>query len=285
MFIAELNHLLLVGDDLPTLPDIVFRLHAALDDDAKSDAQIADIIAGDPSLTTRLLRVSNSALYALGSEVTTVLGAMQRIGLRQVRGLCLVLSVVKSFSGGRGGLSHREFWNHCAAVGRIAHLLARRVPDLGPVPADDLYVAGLLHDIGLLILDQYFHEKFKEILEVRELSGDPLSTCEELVIGMGHGEIGGLLLGRWSLPQTIIDCVAAHERPESAPEPHQHAARVVHAAELLASANGAAAEMEDHQDADPLAVVDGLGIGAAQAQPLLAQFSQVREETQALLAS
>ena len=235
-FIHELNQLLKQSEDLPTLPDVVFELHAALDSDTTSEAEIARIIERDPALTTRLLRVANSAFFSGGSNVATIQTAIQRLGLRQVRATCIVLAVVKAFSG--RGLDHRAFWTHSAAVGMTAQLLQRRTKKANGVSADDLYIAGLLHDIGLLLLDQFFQERFQETAEVQELSSDPLWKSEDLVLGMDHGEIGGLLLGRWSLPRSTIEIVAGHHHPDTVPEEHLGACQLVHTAEAVCTSIG-----------------------------------------------
>jgi HD-like signal output (HDOD) protein len=119
-FIEGLQRLLKTGDQLPTLPTVVFQLHAALDDENVTTSQVAAIIERDVALTARLLRAANSAAFARGpGQVTTVSAAIQRLGLSQVRSLCLVLAVVQAFGRGRG-LDHEALWAHSAAVGLVA---------------------------------------------------------------------------------------------------------------------------------------------------------------------
>jgi HD-like signal output (HDOD) protein len=187
-FTEELDSLLKKGKDLPTLPDIVLELRAALDDDMTSDRTIADIINRDPVITGKLLRLANSAVYSRGAEVSSVLGAVQRVGLLDVRGICVVLSVVDSFSNHDSGLDVQQFWDHSAAVGRVAQLLCRRVGLSGAVSPADRYVAGLLHDVGILLLDQFFPDQLKQNLGARSESDSPLWQVERRMIQMDHGK-------------------------------------------------------------------------------------------------
>jgi len=283
-FIQELNELLQRKEELPTLPDVVFQLHAALEDENVSQGQIADIIERDPALTARMLRVGNSALFNTGVEISTVLGAIQRLGIREVRATCIVLSVVKCFSDKGTGLNHQMFWDHCAAVGLVTRLLWKKLKKFGgPVGADDLYVAGLLHDVGLLLLDQFFPEKFKETQEVRELSGDPLWKSEDLVLGMDHGEIGGLLLGCWQLPESLTRIVAAHHNPDSGPEEIRDAAMVVNVAEEVCGKEGSSWSLEGSVELDPAEKVASLGMEAGDVDDVLQALEDINDGSEGLL--
>ena len=134
---------------------------------------------------------------------------------------------------------------------------------------DVLYVAGLLHDVGLLMLDQFFPQHFKEVLEVKVLSGDPLSKCEDLVIGMDHGEVGGLLLGRWSLPQSTVKCVSAHHSSNIADDDHQTACAVVQAAEVICNCHGVGLEFEESTEEDVRVALEPLGLGESEVESVL----------------
>ncbi len=277
IFFEELTAMLLKGEDLPTLPDVVFQLHAALDDDLVGDARIADIVDRDPAIAARLLRVSNSALLNRGDEVTTVLNAVKRLGIRQIRSICLVVAVVKSFRYSESAFDHRHFWEHSAAVGRLAQTLSRHAANRGSVNHEDVYVAGLLHDVGLLMLDQFFPERFKEILEVRALSGDPLWECEELVIGMDHGEVGGLLLGRWSLPKSTVKCVSAHHSSNIADDQFQTACTVVRAADVICNCHGVGLEFEESTEEDVWRAIEPLDLSASDVESVLDEAKRLSD--------
>jgi putative nucleotidyltransferase with HDIG domain len=283
-FIQELNELLRRKQDLPTLPDVVFQLHAALEDENVSQGQIAAIIDRDPALTARMLRVGNSALFNTGAKISTVLGAIQRLGIREVRATCIVLSVVKCFSDKGAGLNHQHFWDHCAAVGLTTRMLWRKLRRRGgSVGADDLYVAGLLHDVGLLLLDQFFPESFQETQEVHQLSEDPLWKCEDLVLGMDHGEIGALLLGSWKLPELLSRVVAAHHHPDTAPEEVREAAHVVHVAEQLCCKISTTWQVEGASGLDQKGLLAAFGLDPVTIEDIIQELDAVAAGSGGLL--
>jgi putative nucleotidyltransferase with HDIG domain len=284
-FIEGLREFIELGDDLPTLPHTVLELHAALEEEHTGDEEIATILERDPALTAKLLRVANSAFYASRAEpVGTVLGAVRRVGVRQVRSTCLVLSVVKAFPSRDGGLNHQDLWRHSVAVGLTAQLLWKRSgAERNGVNSEDVYVAGLLHDVGLLVMEQFFSDQFHESRQIQELSGDPLWKSEDLVLGLDHGEIGGILLGRWRLPPSIVHPVAAHHHPASAPEAWVAAARVVHVAEMLCSSAGVGFDVEGPSDLNMADAAASLGMSDNNVEVVLGELVGIGERAKAFL--
>lgn len=274
-FLDDLNGLLEKGDDLPTLPDTILELRAALADERSGDSRIADIIEQDPIITGKLLRVANSAAYNRGSEVSSVLNAVQRVGQREVRAICVVLAVVDAFGGANGALDLRKFWDHSAAVGWVAQRLCRKIDLQGAAGADDVYVSGLLHDVGLLLMSQFFSDRLKEIVDVRAEAEMPLWEAEKQVIGIDHGAIGGLLTKRWSLPNSITICVSGHHNPASAPEDHQFACRVLSASEALCTSLGAGVDVEGSADDDPFTALSSLDMSGDQIESVLGEIEEV----------
>jgi HD-like signal output (HDOD) protein len=283
-FIEGLQAFLKSGTQLPTLPTVVFQVHAILDDDRKGAADVAAVIERDPALTTRLLRSANSAFYgAAGHQVASVHPAIQRIGMGQVRSLCLVLGVVQAFGSKRRVLSHDALWAHSASVGAVARKLWTATGQAGPLSADDVYVAGLLHDVGLLVLDQFFAAEFDRLAELRQGMELPLWQHEEDLLGMCHGEIGGLFLGCWKLPAAVADAVAFHHKPQEAPEAHQSVCRVVHAAEIACTSLGWGLADEQPTGVEPPEAIAALGVPADRVAPLLEQVAAVAERASGVL--
>lgn len=248
-FIERLRDLLESGQNLPTLPEVVLLLHAAIDDEMVDVSAVAEIIERDPALTARLLRVANSAYYFRGGDaIGSVPNAVGRLGLGQVRALCLALGVVRAFGMGGGALDHRAFWAHSAAVGMTANKLWSLSGGTGPFTPDDIYAAGLMHDIGILVLDQHFPAELRAARSIAEQEGIQLWRAEETVIGMDHGEVGALLLGRWKLPAPTCTAVSYHHHPDAPVEAHRAAARCLHAAEAVCSGFGLGSAIEGPPD-------------------------------------
>jgi len=190
-----------------------------------------------------LLRLANSAAFNQGHPVGSVSHAVQLIGLTHVGALCVALAVVNAFSDRRGGLGHRAFWQHCAGVAFVARDLAGHI-GYDKVAAEQMYIGGLLHDIGLLLLDQFFPEYLQQSIAEAFTRSCPLNVAEDLVLGADHGEVGGLLLGRWSLPEAIVSMVSSHHEPASGPREYRDACWIVYCAEMICCENGPSLSIE-----------------------------------------
>ncbi len=275
MSIVEgLQDLLRNDAQLPTLPSVIFQLQQVLADEDAGGAEVAAVIERDPALTARLLRAANSVAFGGGREqLVSVLAAVQRLGLGQVRTVCLALSIVRAFENRRRRLDPQAFWWHCAAVGSASRYLWERLH--GKRGVEDAYVAGLLHDVGILLLDQYFSEEFDSVCLGREDLDLPLWQQEEDAFGIDHGRVGGLLLGAWRLPATVVDAVSCHHRPREAPEAHVALARVVYAAEACCRALGLGLSLEGQADEPAAEALSALGFGADEVPRIMEELEGV----------
>lgn len=282
--INGMRELLARGENLPTLPTVVFQLHKVLDDERAGASEVAGIIERDPALTARLLRAANSAAFHRGGDrIGSVLTAVSRLGVNQVRAICIVLAVVKVFRAKSGGLDHESFWVHSSAVGMTARQLWERFGSAGPISVDDAYVAGLLHDSGLLVLEQHFPREFAEVMRARATLGGRLWQHEEEQLGMDHGAVGGLLLGRWSLPPFIAEAVTNHHHPHQAEGEYQLLARVIQAAEILCTELGASLREEGAADCSPTDVLTELGANEGDMAWFTAEVPRIAARSQQFL--
>ncbi len=196
--------------------------------------KIGQLISQDPALTVRVLSIANSPFYGFSSEVSTISRAVTVLGTRQIRDIVMSMAATKAFDGIPNDLiSMDDFWYHSIYCGLLAHELGGC---LGRVEREAIFVAGLLHDIGHLImfskLPDLTHEAILRTLQVE----NPLSLheAEREVIGVDHTEIGGELARVWKLPEHIYACIAYHHNPAAAPY-HQQEVAVIHIANHIAS--------------------------------------------------
>jgi HD-like signal output (HDOD) protein len=284
-FAQELQDLIRSGDQLPTLPHVVFQLHAVLNDEMAGSGDVAAVIEKDPSLTARLLRAANSAAFARGPDrVGSVQVAIQRLGVNQVRAITLVLSVVNAFGGRRRGLEHEAFWAHSAAVGLVARLIYARARPDAAMSSEDMYVAGLLHDLGLLILDQFFPDHYDRVAKERAASGQPLFEVEQQLLGMSHAEVGGALLGHWGLPQSVVDAVSFHHRPGAAPDTHRRVAQVVSAAEAFCTTRDWSLAEEGAAQVTPEEALLALNLPDSLVEELMVELEPAGQDAQGVFA-
>lgn len=233
-FRETVEHELEKIDDLPTLPSVLVSLDKALLAEDTSAADVGRIITDDPSLTSRILRVANSAYYgASAGPITSVTNAVARIGFRDVRDLVTSFAVIETFNGVGTHLDHRAFWKHCLGTGIAARVIQRHSGHDGPFDEDEAYLSGLLHDVGTLILDQFFPEVFIQVRQIAEERGLPCSETEQKLLKIDHGEIGGWLLRRWNLPAAVVEAVTWHHQPAKATPECQPLVEVTHLADFI----------------------------------------------------
>lgn len=264
--------MLAAGGDLPTLPSVVLDLQAALEDDLASGARIAAIIRRDPAMATRLLRVANSSAFTTGSPVSSLDAALQLLGFRQVRSICMGIAVMGAFRRPGSGLLDQRFWQHSVAVATLARELARGL-GYTALPLDELYVGGLVHDVGFVLLDQYFPKALQEARVVAAATGTPLWMTERIALGTDHGEVGGMLLDAWALPAGIVAAVACHHHPRQAPARHRDAVWLTFAAERLCASFGPALAIEGLAGEGSEAMLDAMRSAGCDVDAVLAGAS------------
>lgn len=240
---------------LPSLPEIYQELTAEMESDEMSLKRVGDIVARDIALTAKILQLVNSAFFGLPRHVKDVAQAISFLGAETIRSLVLSTSVFKSFEGESRGFSPEALWNHSFAVGSVALAIAKaESPD--KEVADEALQAGMLHDIGQLIVATGAPELFGEIVAAADQDGKAMHEAELAVLGCEHAQIGAYLMGLWGLPDGIVEAIAYHHNPEAVPtiEFAPHAA--VHAANQLVHAyTEAASDADDGLLAD-LGVLD-----------------------------
>jgi HD-like signal output (HDOD) protein len=220
--------------DLEPLPPSVPVLAALVEHEDSDLGEIADVISLDPPLTAKLLRAANSAANAARSPITSVRGAVVRMGLDVT--LSLAVGAVAHPRLNRSlpqyGYSEGQLWNHSVAASLAAELVAKRCE----APSGSV-AAALLHDIGKLIISRYLEPEILERLaRVREEQGCSPCEAEGEVLGVHSGEVGGLLAQHWKLPETIVQGITHHDNPNEA---ESLSADVVHMANLVAIGVGA----------------------------------------------
>jgi len=197
---------------LRPLPGSATRVLKAIDDPHVSVPILAEMIALDQALTAFILRVANSAAMGYAIDCASVSEAIMRLGFKQVRSL--VLSTIASgplsarLSGYRIG--NKGLWHHSLSVASAAHWLAGvvRYPD-----PEKAYVAGLLHDIGKLTLDQYVQADYDHIVEIMRSQRIPLWEVEEQLFGVDHAQVGGMVTSHWQFPPELIEAIRYHHHP------------------------------------------------------------------------
>ena len=198
--------------NLPTLPTVVSKMIDLVDNPKTSAGSLARLISTDQALTARILKLANSAYYGLSREVSTVNMAIVVLGFNTVKDMGLSLSVLDMFkdTDNRKFFDAGRFWEHSIGCGIASRLLARKFRNK---LAGEAFVAGLLHDIGKVVLKQYCAPEFGQIMHRVWEKDDDLEQAELETIGTGHGQVGGWLAVKWNLPGIIADSITHHHAP------------------------------------------------------------------------
>lgn len=206
-------------NNLPTPPIVFQQIQKALSDDNASAAQVASILREDPAISAKVLKLTNSAFYGLPREIETVKQAVVIIGMEAVRNLVLSASVLDMFHGDSFDRQYQDhFWRHSLAVASASRLVAGKSDTNEPVDIDSSFSAGLLHDIGKIIIACYLPDEFKQLVERRQTDTTTSDyDLEEMVFGYNHAQIGGFLGTQWRLPTKLQHAIVFHHEPSKCP--------------------------------------------------------------------
>jgi putative nucleotidyltransferase with HDIG domain len=241
-------------EHIPTLPVISRQILDIREDDPNSHRKYVNIIEQDQSLTLKVLKVANSAFYGSLSRVGSVDHALVRLGTNEVKSIVLAFSVQTFFSEAKSNAYDRKrFWKHAIVCSQVAKLLGiyHRIRS-----DDSLFLAGLIHDMGKVVLDEYFHEDFLRILDILKEENATFSQAEKVVLGTTHYQVGAKLLKQWRFPRRVITQVLFHHAPWYDKENENHTI-LLYLANVLTKITGYTC----HPDEQPL------DIGAFAASP------------------
>ncbi|MEL6714989.1 MAG: HDOD domain-containing protein [Planctomycetota bacterium] len=193
--------------------------------------ELIDLVQTDPGMTSKVLKLCNSAYYGFQREIASLHEAGNLLGVTTLVNLVLTSSAGKYFKdyGNAGSDGMESRWTQCVANAIGARIIASRC---GKVDPERAYTAGLLENIGHLVLDRFMDSALQAIRAV-SLSGTETIDAERKVLGMHHAEIGARLTTRWSLPEVLVDVIRHHHHPEQAAAEDRALAATIHLAEIL----------------------------------------------------
>lgn len=199
------------SENLPVLPQAVSQVLKLADDPNSSARDIEKVVERDPAISAKILKVANSAYYG-GSAAPTISRAVSFLGMNQVRSL--VVSVAfQNVIGTKSSSNHFdkvEYWRHSLATATASRILGSlRIP----IKAEELFVAGMVHDIGMLVMDKFLPTEFDTCLTTANQMGVPLADVQQDQLGFNYAEIGGLLASRWKMSEMVKNAVIYHPNP------------------------------------------------------------------------
>jgi diguanylate cyclase (GGDEF)-like protein len=200
---------------LPTLPGIALRILEAVQREEPDLGEIAEILSTDPPLSAEVLKIVNSSYFGLPKKITTVLHAVNMLGIQTVKNLALSFALIKSFRNqGEVCLDYSLFWKNSLTVAVAAKLIAEKV---APEMAEDAFFLGLLHELGVLAMAQCMPDQYAMVLKEAEVANCTLLEVENQIIGFSHMDVGAYLMESWGLPKIFYLPIANHHHPEKIP--------------------------------------------------------------------
>lgn len=218
--------------EINSLPEVTTRIVRVVEDPQSTAHDMHEIVKTDPALATKILRVVNSAFYGMPGQVASLDRAILLLGLSAVKNIALAASLARMFNAATvaNHFLARDLWRHSVAVGVGARLLAEAGQEIA---ADEAFVAGLVHDLGLIVMLQLFPEEMKEI-EARCLGGNAsFRALEDSLVGADHQLFGDALAMRWGFPAGLRVAVACHHALDGLTGELRKIATLVHTADTL----------------------------------------------------
>ena len=237
--------------ELPAMPQLVKKLDAVLSDPDASVRDAAEVVAMDPSITARTIHFVNSSAFNLARKVERLDDAVALLGISGVRNIVLGASVLGTFGIEENELfSPQRFWQHSLAVASAAALIARTLTekeDTGSVDVDLAFMAGLLHDVGKILIVHQRREQYREVCKLSAAKRISRMDAEMAVFGLQHTDFGHALLEQWELPECVCAAALSHHEPATTGT----FVYVVHLADAIAHGLGFSPDLDRFPKLDP----------------------------------
>jgi len=203
---------------LPALPLIVTRLIKVVNSPDTSAEDAADLIEKDPALTTKVLRLANSAFYGMPRSISSVSSAVVILGFNTLKSLVLSASVITMFpsTGAKIAFDRLRFWKHSIVSAMVARTIAQHIMGVTIMDPQSAFCAGIMHDIGKLIFELFTPKEYAVVCAQSQKDGMPLVEAEAAGMGITHAQIGHILADKWALPLELEAAIVHHHDPQAA---------------------------------------------------------------------
>ncbi len=263
---------------IAALPEVTAKILSTVEDPKSNAQQLHKIVSHDPSLVARILKVVNSAFYGLPGQIGSIERAIVMLGLNAIKNIAVAASLGQMFRGTKlcEGFSAKDLWTHCVAVACIARDLAKQAKL--PI-AEEAFLAGIIHDIGLLVSLQVYPEKLKLVCAEAQASSRPFCEIEREVIGVDHEQLGMALCEKWSFPKSCQLVAGFHHEPELPAASARTLVTLVALADSMAALAGQGFTLTRlHHSPSPQAV-EAIGITPAQIESTRQRISELMQAT------
>jgi len=205
----ELETLIMGANDLPSIPVVATKVMQLIENETTTSEDMARVVASDPAVAARVLKISNSSFYGCQRQINTLSHAIMILGFSTLKSLVVaaaVKQVHKPF-----GLTENMLWEHSFAAGLAANIIAA---DIQQVNGEEAFLGGLFHDLGKTIMNIMDSQKFQNVMQKCYNIGTSFMEAEQYVYPYTHAEVGGLVIRKWNFPETLVNAVFQHHTPD-----------------------------------------------------------------------
>jgi len=257
--------------EITTLPEVTVKIIEVVENPDGTARDLHEVIKRDPALSAKVLKVINSAFYGLPGQIASVDRAIVLLGMSAVRNLAIAASVAKMFTSPRQArlFNAKALWRHCVAVGVASRMIAAAAGNVAGT--DEMFLAGLIHDLGLLIERQAHVSELAEVVRQCQAGQGSFLELEAEIIGATHQEFGEAVAARWKFPRHLRACVGFHHNPENLSEGLRCVGNILRCADVLCCGERIGFSLTESDGKLPPEVLDEVGI-------TLDQLDEVREQ-------
>ena len=200
---------------IPTLPDVVLRINALIEDPDAGTAEIGALVSEDAPLAAKVLRIANSAYYGLSGECVSTEHASTVLGIKVLKNIVTQVAVINQFDHLQGNeyFSIQDLWDHAGFTAHLCSKVAEKSTVLRAFSPEEMYVCGLLHDVGKIVLMDGLGERYLELAKTAGEQGHSLYQVERATLGFTHTDVGAVVANRWGLPEQIANAIQYHHGP------------------------------------------------------------------------
>jgi putative nucleotidyltransferase with HDIG domain len=201
----DLEKIIATTGDIPPMPLVATKVMQLIEEEKANAAEIAQLITTDPALAARIMKLSNSAFYGCQRKIQTLNSAIMVLGFNTMRSMVIAIAVKEMYH--PYGLTEKLLWEHSVGTAIAARLIANKTRLVNP---DECFLAGLLHDIGKMVMNQSERAKFSSLVQESYNRMVPFCELEQSVFPYTHAELGGYVLKKWNLPDSLVTAVIKH---------------------------------------------------------------------------
>jgi HD-like signal output (HDOD) protein len=267
---------------IATLPEITLKIIELVENPRSTAQDLHKVIANDPALVARILKVVNSAFYGLPGQIGSINRAIVLLGLNAVKNIVIAASLAKLFRGGKvsPNFAAKDLWTHSIAVGVMSKMLVTKINNTLP---DEAFLAGLIHDIGILVELQAFRDPLIEIVERAAREDTRYIDIEKSVLRVDHQAFGAELTTKWKFPRSFQYVTGYHHNPMALAHECRWLTCIVHLADHLVCSAGIGFALTCKSEKLDSAALQELGISLADATELAKSLPDALKEVETLM--